>query len=209
MVDAQLEKVRSVAARQVEQKAPASYLDDFDTQLMLRVREGDDQAAGTLIRRNAERVTRYIARLVRQSRSIEDLVQDVFVRVLHSAAEYRPTARFSTWLYRVATNVALNHLGRADQRLRVSVNEENDLEVVDRRESNPAGIVDRDELRTQVARAIEELPANQRIALTLFQYEDLSYEQIAGVMDVTVEAVRSLLTRARQRLRERLADLMS
>lgn len=188
---------------------PPGVLADLDTQLMLRVREGSPEAANALVRRNFQRVSRYIARLVRRSGPTEDLVQDVFVRVLHSSERYEPTAKFSTWLYRIATNTALNYLNRAHLKDRQEPDPQTGgPEIPARSDSAPERDMSLDELRDRISLAIASLPVNQRIALTLFEYEELSYEQIAGVLDTTVEAVRSLLKRARGSLRGKLRGLL-
>lgn len=190
-------------------RARSAPLADLDTQLMLQVREGSAEAANALVRRNFERVARYISRVVRHPRCVEDLTQDVFVYVLKSAPRYEPTAKFSTWLYRIATNAARNYLNQACVRKqRAPDGETPALEPVDRSESGPEHRLTLSELRDRVSAAISSLPLNQRIALTLFQYEDLSYEQIAAVLDTTIEAVRCLLKRAREALREQLAGLI-
>jgi RNA polymerase sigma-70 factor, ECF subfamily len=178
---------------------------DYDTLLMLQVQAGNREAAGTLVRRNRERIERYIARLVRHSRAAEDLTQDVFLQALKNATSYRPSARLTTWLYRIATNVALNYLKQPAQARRVAAPPP---DVPDRHESTPERRLTLDELKQQIIAALDSLPVNQRIALTLFQFEECSYEQIATVLDVTVEAVRSLLLRARTTLRSKLNDLM-
>ncbi|MBU0639539.1 MAG: sigma-70 family RNA polymerase sigma factor [Planctomycetes bacterium] len=183
-------------------------LGDFDTQLMLQVRDGNREAANALVRRNFERVSRYVARVVRQPRAVEDLTQDVFVQVLTHANRYEPTAKFSTWLYRVATNMALHHLDRARVRRRVAEPVGPDLDIADTSDAAPDVRMSLDELRDRVALAIGTLPAKQRVALTLFEYEGLSYEQTAAVLEVTVEGVRSLLMRARTTLRRKLIGLL-
>lgn len=192
----------------VAETRQSAVLADLDTQLMLQVRGGDRDAAGALIRRNTERVARYISRLVRDERTVEDLTQDVFLQALRQAERYEPTARVSTWLYRIATNTALNYLKRPSVRQRPMLEERDTFDVPDCRLAPPDRQMSLDELRDRVAAAIDSLPVNQRIALTLFQYEDCSYEQIAEVLNVTIEAVRSLLTRARTSLRTALGDLM-
>lgn len=195
---------KSSAPPQVE-----SALLDFDTQLMLQVGQGDEQAAGMLVRRNFERVSRYMSRLVRNATLVEDLTQDVFLSVLAHAAEYEPRAKFTTWLYRIATNRALSHMRQASVRRQFGeaygstrADEHEDAELTPDRKA------DVDELRRRVCEALGALPIKQRVALTLFEYENLSYEQISAVVDVTVEAVRSLLTRARAALRRDLAGLL-
>lgn len=188
---------------------PTDVLADLDTQLMLQVRNGDSGAGDALIRRNFDRVARYIGRVIRHPRLVEDLTQDVFLQILQNARQYEPTAKFSTWLYRIATNTALNCLNRADVRRRSSEPVDGEMEFADRSVDGPDRQMNLDELKQQVARAIDALPPNQRVALTLFEYEELSYEQIAAVMNLTVDAVRSVLARARAVLRDKLANLMA
>jgi RNA polymerase sigma-70 factor (ECF subfamily) len=188
--------------------AAAAALGDLDTQLMLQVQAGDREAAGTLVRRNRDRIERYILRLVRDNRAAEDLTQDVLLQALSRAELYRPTARVSTWLYRIATNTALNYLKQAARRRRAVEPADRTLELPDPHEPTPERQMTLDELKQQVAEAVDRLPFKQRIALTLFEYEECSYEQIAAVLDVTIEAVRSLLMRARTTLRRELHGLI-
>jgi RNA polymerase sigma-70 factor (ECF subfamily) len=196
------------AVTPLQQGSGTDALSDMDTQLMLQARQGDRQAADTLIRRNSPRISRYLARLIGNSRPIEDLTQDVFLRAFKHAEQYQPSSRVTTWLYRIATNTALNYIKQATLKRTVPEPAESQLEVVDRSEPPPDRRLSLDELRQQVASAVSALPVNQRVALTLFEYEDCSYEQIAAILDVTVEAVRCLLMRARTQLRARLQGLL-
>lgn len=192
----------------VRKNVAPELLADLDTQLMLRVQQGDREAAGTLVRRNFERIGRYIARLLGHSRSAEDLTQDVFLRALSRAERYEPTAKVTTWLYRIATNTTLNYLKRTGKRQPAAEPPEGPHEPPDHRSRTPDQHVGADEVRAQVAEAVRELPVNQRVALLLFEYEHCSYEQIAQILGVSVEAVRSLLLRARTTLRRQLHELM-
>lgn len=197
------------AAPQVRRRAPATpseLLQDVDTLLMLQVGAGDAEAATTLVRRNFSRVLRYVGRMVRNSSAAEDLTQDVFLQILTHAREYQPRARFSTWLYRVATNRTMSYL-RQHQVKRATSEQagENVRLVADGREPGPDSPMNLLELQQHVAAALARLPINQRVALTLFEYEDLSYEQIAAILEVTAEAVRCLLSRARAALRQQLS----
>ncbi len=180
---------------------------DPDTQLMLLVAGGDRDAGGRLVARNRARIAGFIAHLVHDRRVVDDLTQDVFFAALRNADQYRPTAKVSTWLYRIATNATLNYLKQRATRSRARSLPAGAQEPADRRETGPEQQVAQDELRHQVSRAIHTLPLNQRIALTLCEYEGFSYEQIATVLDTTIESVRSLLRRARLALRSELKEL--
>ncbi len=196
--------------RQAAPAVPARDLHpsaDPDTQLMLLAAGGDREAADQLVARNRARIAGFITHLVHDRRAVEDLTQDVFFAALRNADQYRPTAKVATWLYRIATNTTLNYLKQRATRLRAAALPAGAQEPADRREPGPEQHVAQDELRHQVSRAIHTLPLNQRIALTLCEYENFSYEQIAMVLDTTVESVRSLLRRARLALRLELKDL--
>lgn len=198
---------RSTVSESAERIAELAALQDYDTQLMLQCRQGDAEAANLLVQRNFTRVARYVSRIVRDPRSIEDLTQDVFVQVLARARDFEPRAKLSTWLFRVATNRALNFAKKQQNRRNTrSVGDFGRHDVADQG-SGPERAVGLDELRRRVGDALGALPMNQRAALALFEYEGLSYEQVASVLDVTVEAVRCLISRARNALRERLAGL--
>jgi RNA polymerase sigma-70 factor (ECF subfamily) len=179
---------------------------DVDSQLMRQVREGDRQAASVFAERNRPRIARYIARLVHDPRCAEDLTQDVFLQAFRHAGQYDPALRVSTWLYRIATNVALNYLHRSDTR-RVTKLGDGPQHVADPHQLPPDARLRLDELKHSVSQAILDLPDSQRIALVLFEYEECSYAQIAAVLGVSIEAVRSLLMRARTKLRRSLTGL--
>ncbi|TWT40398.1 ECF RNA polymerase sigma-E factor [Phycisphaerae bacterium RAS1] len=199
--------LRTAPVPQNTADADRSLVADFDTQLMLQLRAGDTDAAAALVRRNLPRVARYVARVVRNPRVVEDLSQDVFVQVLSNARRYRPTARFSTWLYRIATNVAIDYLRRTRAQkpaAELNAGDAASMPLRDRSLNQPERLVFQKELQAAVGNALDRLPPNQRVALTLFELEDFSYEQIAAVLDVTVDAVRSLLPRAKESLRAQL-----
>lgn len=204
------ESLRSkrAAASRARGDVQARALGDFDTQLMLQARAGHAEAANALIRRNFERIARYITRLVGRHRPVEDLTQDVFLRAFSHANSYSPDAKVTTWLYRIATNVALNHLKQPDVKRRVAEPAEGAVETADPNTPPPDRRLNLAETKAKVIEAVNRLPLNQRVALTLFQYEDCTYEQIAAVLDVSVEAVRSLLMRARTTLRRELRELL-
>jgi len=173
---------------------------DEDVRLMLAFRDGDDAAFDTLFQRWAGPLLRYLERMLRDTAAAEELVQEAFLRVYRARERYQPDARFSTWLYRIGTNLALNELRRPRRRdphdsvdaegapALVSATPPSD-EVADARRRGDA-----------VARALEALPERQRAALLQSAVEGRSYAEIAEALDVTEKAVKALVHRARSNL---------
>ena len=178
---------------------------------MLAFQAGDQEAFRRLVKRSQSKVYAVIYRLVPNHAQVEDLTQEVFLRVFRTAARYRPMAKFSTWLYRIASNVALNAL-RSGRKMKLSSLELGDADdesswrrdVPDTRSAPPATGLDAEELEARILAAIAELPESQRIAITLNKFEHLSYQEIAKVLDCSTMAVKSLLSRARCNLRTAL-----
>jgi RNA polymerase sigma-70 factor (ECF subfamily) len=184
---------------------------DLDTQLMIAVQRDDSQSFGLLLNRNRTMVVQYLARMVQNRSVAEELAQDVFVRVYRSRQTWEPTARFSTWLYRIMTNVALNHF-RDEKRSRNNVSLDNHDSSQVRREAPDHTPLAEDRLvnevvAEQVRRAIRSLPAKQRAAVIMHKYQDLDYAHIAGVLGCTPSAVKALMFRAYETLRIRLRAL--
>lgn len=136
----------------------------------------------------------------------EDLAQQVFIRVWKSAPRYRPTAKFTTWLFRITRNLVFNEL----RRRRHFVDRVDEIpEPTGRRDQEPDQVLMDGELQSAIQQAIDRLPESQRLAIILRRYEGTSYEEIAAVMGTTVPAVKSILFRARAELRERLEKYLS
>ena len=182
--------------------------EDEDVKLMLRFQKGETSAFEELVRRNAPKVNTLIYRFLGDPGQVEDLTQEVFLRVYRTSQRYQPTAKFSTWLYRIAANLSFNVL-RARRRgqpvqLEVGYSEDGEpfyRDVPDGRHVPPHDHLDAEELRAKVAEAIESLPENQKVAIILNKYEQKSYEDIAAILDCSTMAVKSLLSRARGNLR--------
>ena len=176
-----------------------------ETEWMARIRDGDMEAFRLLVEAHQSRVINTISKLLGSDAEAEDLAQQVFIRVWRSAARYQPTAKFTTWLFRITRNLVFNELRRrkhfADQR-------EDSPEPVERAEREPDRVLLEDELQKAIQTAIQELPEAQRMAIVLRRYEEMPYEEIARVMGTTVPAVKSILFRARTELRERLAKYL-
>lgn len=182
-----------------------------DAQLMVRVRDGDADSFEILLERHRRPVVNYLYRMVRNQAVAEELAQEVFLRVYRARNRYEPTAKFTTWLYRITTHLALNSLrdGRREkwqQSLDAAKEDRQALEVADLRRNREQELVEDTRLQ-EVRHAIASLPEKQRAAVLMHKYQELDYSQIANVLDCSVSAVKSLLFRAYETLRERLAHL--
>ena len=190
-----------------------------DVQLMLDVKAGDEQSFELLLQRYRRPLVNFLYRMVRVREEAEDLAQEVFVRVYRARQDYVPSAKFTTWLFRIATNLALNSVrDNRYQRMEVSLDapvtvdaEEGDEKVIDIAEKNPnieQHLVE--EVRKKMIRhAIEKLPEKQRAAVLLHKYEELDYGDIAKILECSESALKSLLFRAYETLRVELAPLVA
>ena len=186
------------------------YLSDPDVILMLKFKERDKAAFEQLLDKYQKPVINFIYRMIQDRDEADDLAQEVFVRVYNSAKRYEPKAKFSTWIYRITKNLCLNELRRRKRKF-ISLDEtisteEGELkrEIASPEATSPYQDTSKHELQKVVKEAIESLPANQRIAVILRRYEQLSYEDIAKALECSVSAVKSLLSRAKESLKEKL-----
>lgn len=183
---------------------------DPDAALMLRVQRGDRDAFTELVGKYQQPIYNFILRSVRDESEAEDLAQTTFVQVWKSAQRYRVQARFSTWLYTIARNLCLNEIRRRSRHLAESLDsgreedEQTRPQIEDRSAPHPAGEALQGELERKLAEAIADLPENQRTAILLCQQEELSYEEIATVLDCSLSATKSLIFRGRETLKARL-----
>lgn len=188
---------------------------DPDVRLMLQVRDDVQGAFEVLVERYQHRLVGVLIHLVGRVEEAEDLTQEVFLRIYRARKGYRPRAKFSTWLFTIANNLALNHLrgkgrnptlaaggtgtdGAASQELRPVE------ERVEGREGTPSAQLRQVELSDVVREALDVLGEDQKMAVLLNKFEDMSYAEIAEVMGRSEAAVKSLLARARNHLREQL-----
>jgi RNA polymerase sigma-70 factor, ECF subfamily len=169
---------------------------DEDAQLMLASRDGDSRAFETLFRRYSTRLVSFLARMVPERARAEELAQDVFVRIYQARERYQPTARFSTYLLGVASNLALNELARAHRKRERPFPDGMEIRVAAPEPSAEDRLAGQ-RTREQVEVALDELPARQRAALLLRVEEGLGYEEIASALDTSVSSVKSLIHRAR------------
>jgi RNA polymerase sigma-70 factor (ECF subfamily) len=176
-----------------------------DQTLVLRTGEGDVAAYRELVRRHSRKLHHYAFRMTRIEAEAEDIVQETFMRLYQRAADYEPEARVTTWLHRIAHNLAVDRL-RTRGRWTSMDEEESDEEREDVESARPAELLDGKRRAERLTAALEELPERQRAALVLVYLNDLSGAEAAGVLGVSAEAVESLLARGRRALRHRLGD---
>jgi RNA polymerase sigma-70 factor, ECF subfamily len=203
-------KAIAAVARPFEFEGRQGAATDYDVALMLGFQKGNDLAFQELVERNHTRVIGLIYRFINDASDAEDLAQEVFLRIYRARDTYKPTAKFSTWMFRITANVSLNALrSRASRRDDVSIDQ-----MADGSES-PRAIPDLDghlpdhhlheqELQEKVQEAIQALPEKQQIAVVLNKYEGMSYADIARTIGCSTMAVKSLLARARDNLKDRL-----
>ena len=188
--------------------AGRSSEDAEDVRLMRLVSRGDTRAFEELVERHQTLVAGTVARMLGSNSDVEDIAQQVFIRVWKSARRYVPRAKFTTWLLKITRNLVFNELRRTKRRAHVPLESEpgsEDPPLKDEANLAPDASLLEVELRSAIEEAIMQLPENQRMALVLRRYEQLSYEQIAEVLDLSVPAVKSVLFRARTELRSRLS----
>jgi RNA polymerase sigma-70 factor (ECF subfamily) len=179
---------------------------------MLRVRDGDSTSFALLLEKHRGPVIRFLYRMVQNQALAEDLAQEVFLRVYRSRASYEPTAKFSTWLFRIATHLAFNWArDRKHEKAQESLEATSGDDTQRRQFSDGAPTIEQKLVRqarlAEVRAAIGGLPEKQRAAVLMHKYEEMEYSQIGAVLGCSESAVKSLLFRAYETLRSRLAHM--
>ncbi len=186
-------------------------LTDPDVRLMLRVRDGDEPAFRELVEKYQGRLVGILTHLVSDRETAQDLAQDVFLRVYRARERYQPTAKFSTWLFTITHNVASNSLRKSSRRKEINLVSSpsgsmpvRPLEMMAKEKSGlmPARQLLKSEMEEVMLAAIEQLGERQRIATMLSKFEGMSYLEIGETMGLTTQAVKSLLSRARNNLKD-------
>lgn len=183
-----------------------------DEALMARVAKGGSDAFEVLVSRYGDAVTTFCYTFVRSREVAEDLAQETFLRVYRNAGRYRPLAKFTTWLYRIAANLSINELKKRKLRKALSLDEPagsspDGTRIVERIAGDsprPLDEAERREANAIVGKAIDRLPADQRTTLVMVEYHNMSYREISEVLGVTVSAIKMRVKRAREMLREML-----
>ena len=179
--------------------------------LMSLVASGDEPAFRQLVERHQHAVVGTIAKMLRDPVEAEDLAQQVFIRVWKHAGRWTPDAKFTTYLFTITRNLVYNESRRRSRRREVSSDARQDAkgyEPESDRRHEPDAEAERAEMHEEIDAVIAELPEAQRIAVILYSYESMPYEEIATVLGTSVSSVKSLLFRARSTLREKLSHLM-
>ena len=190
-----------------------------DVQQKLDVKAGDEQSFELLLQRYRRPLVNFLYRMVRAREEAEDLAQEVFLRVYRARKDYVPSAKFTTWLFRIATNLALNSVrDNRHQRMEISLDapvtvdaEDGDEKPMDIAEKHPnieQHLVE-EARKNMIRHAIDKLPEKQRAAVLLHKYQELDYGDIAKILECSESALKSLLFRAYETLRVELAPLVA
>ena len=180
-----------------------------DAEVMLRVRGGDDAAFDHLVAKFRRPMVHFMFRMARNQAMAEELAQEVFLRVYRSRASYSAEAKFTTWLYRIASNLAINHARDTKaERNTASLDEPDEetglkIDVADGHATAEQEMLRRERLAS-IRKEVEALPERQRVAVLMHKYQGLDYKQIGEVLKLSESATKSLLFRAYETLRERL-----
>jgi RNA polymerase sigma-70 factor (ECF subfamily) len=184
---------------------------DLDAALMLRVKRGDRAAFGELVEKYKQPLFNFISRYLRDEVESEDLAQNVFLQMYKSRQRYEQTAKFSTWLFTIARNLCLNEIRRRSRHPAESLEETHSehedqpqRQYEDKTTSLPADQVLHSELARKIEQALAELPEAQRTAILLCRQDELSYDEIAQILDCSLAATKSLIHRGRETLKEKL-----
>ncbi len=187
-----------------------------DVDVMLRVKTGDESAFSYLVQKYRRPMVGFMYRLCHNPSTAEELAQEVFLRVYRSRTSYEPSAKFTTWLYRIATNLAVNHARdtrheRAENTVRL---DEPDQETGTTPDLADDTLSAEDQILKQerlaaIRNVVNALPERQRVAVIMHKYQQMDYREIAGVLKLSESATKSLLFRAYETLREQLKPFVS
>ncbi len=195
----------------VSESSARRYALDPDVRLMLEVRDDNAAAFEELVLRYQDRLLNILKHLLGDAEQAEDLAQEIFLRVYRSRKTYEPSAKFATWFFTIANNAVLNAMRSRSRRHEHTISSRDsgplgarpmDVLLTVSSGQMPSRLLDKAEMREIVRMALESIPERQRLAVLLCKFEGLSYADIAAALDLTPQAVKSLLSRARINLRE-------
>ena len=203
------------ASEAVDLPGTAAAQTDPDVEAMLRVKEGDEASFGHLVQIYRRPMVGFMFRFCHNPAAAEELAQEVFLRIYRSRSSYEPSAKFTTWLYRIATNLAVNHARdtrheRPENTVRLDEADQETGTTPDLADGAPgaeARILKRERLAAIRAK-VNSLPERQRLAVVMHKYQEMDYREIAGVLKLSESATKSLLFRAYETLREQLKEFV-
>jgi RNA polymerase sigma-70 factor (ECF subfamily) len=191
-----------------------NHSEDLDQSLVLRVQQGDKSAFDLLVLKYQHRIMHLVNRYVKDPSEAQDVAQDTFIKAYRALADFRGESAFYTWLYRIAINTAKNYLLSRSRR-----HFDNEIDVQDAEQvenaaqlkdmDTPENLLMNEQIVKVIKEAIEKLPEEMRIAITLREFEGMSYEEIAEAMDCPIGTVRSRIFRAREAIDEKLLPLLN
>ena len=184
-----------------------------DRALVTRAQAGDRAAFDVLVLRYQHKLIKLISRYIRDHAEVHDVAQESFLKAYRALPSFRGDSAFYTWLYRVAINTAKNHLAAQSRRPPEADVDPADAEQFDglselKETATPERLLMREEIEQTVVAALEALPEDLRVAITLREFEGLTYEEIAQTMDCPIGTVRSRIFRAREAIKQRLEPLL-
>ncbi|MBD3649562.1 MAG: RNA polymerase sigma factor RpoE [Pseudomonadales bacterium] len=182
---------------------------ETDRQLVERVQRGDKRAYDLLVAKYQHKIVGLVSRYLRDQDEVLDVTQEAFIKAFRALPRFRGDSAFYTWLYRIAINTAKNHLVSKSRRppdtdIDVDEGEFQDNTAVLKDIENPENALATDQLQSVVFKAIDDLPEELKVAVTLREFEGLSYEEIAEVMECPVGTVRSRIFRAREAIEKKI-----
>jgi RNA polymerase sigma-70 factor (ECF subfamily) len=186
-----------------------------DADVMLRVKAGDESAFNYLVQKYRRPMVNFMYRMAHNAAGAEDLAQEVFLRIYRSRESYQASAKFTTWLYRIATNLAVNHARdtrheRPENQVSLDEPEEGSGRALDLPDATPSveeNLMQRERLAA-IRQRVQALPERQRVAVVMHKYQQMDYRQIADVLKLSESATKSLLFRAYETLREQLREFV-
>jgi len=191
---------------------------DSDASLMLKFKNGDISSFEKLLQKHKERIINIIYQFIGERNEAEDLAMEVFLRVYQAAKSYEPKAKFTTWLYKITTNLCLNAIRKKTKLQTISLSkpvstgegkEEELIEKIADAAPSPQQILEKKERNTLIRKAIDSLSAKQRMAIILQIYEGLSYKEISRILGCSVKSVERRLYWARTNLKEKLSSYLT
>ena len=200
---------------QVEANTGVSVEGRTDAEVMLMVKAGDDSAFNYLVQKYRRPMVNFMYRMAHNAAGAEDLAQEVFLRVYRSRESYEASAKFTTWLYRIATNLAVNHARdtrheRPESQVSLDEPDEESGHTLDLADGTPSveeNLMQRERLAA-IRQRVQALPERQRMAVVMHKYQQMDYRQIADVLKLSESATKSLLFRAYETLREQLRQFV-